>query len=131
MSVWTKIPGSGGKVQEVAVFPINQTLESSRLADQIAAALGVPHPPGAGWTIHRNRVTFMREFAIAGVGLYVRDGVRGPAVAAALAGALNSEGILTIVIDEKLPSCGSQGSQYTEANDPGCSHISVYVGDHP
>jgi len=129
MAAWTKIPNSSDGVQDVAVYPSTGTFESTHLADEIAAALA--RPPGAGWGINRNAVNFGSPMMVLGVGIFTSSNSRGQAVAAALAKALNEEGILAFVIPQKWKGC--EDNKITEHPDtePYCSLVSVIVGDHP
>ncbi len=128
MAAWAKIPNSSGP-QRVAVFSTTGIFESARLADQIAATLGLEQ---AGWDVNRNRVNFGTEMALSGVGMFTSSNVRGQAVAAALAKALNEEGIVAFIIDQKWKGCEDL-EQLKERidTDPWCSNVSVIVGDHP
>jgi hypothetical protein len=128
MSAWTHIPGGTG-VQQVAVFPINQLTESMSLANQIAFVLGST-PKGAGWSINRNRVNFGTEWVVLGVGILTSSNARGQAVAAALAAALNNEGIFANVLHPPRSGCEQTSVKNPDA-DAFCSQISVMVGDHP
>jgi hypothetical protein len=128
MAVWSKIPNSAS-MQRVAVFPTTGIFESAHLADIIAAVLG---PGQAGWDVNRFPVTFDNGMPLlSGVGIFTSSDARGEAVAAALAEALNKEGILTFVAPEKWKICeGGQMSKHPDT-DPICSHVTVVVGDHP
>jgi hypothetical protein len=132
MSMWTTIPGSEGKLQQIAVYPINQFIESLSLANQIAAALG--QKPGAGWDINRNRVNFGTEWVVLGVGILTSSNARGKSVAAALADALNKEGVFAHVLPQTRLGCEdakNPGAIKHPETEPFCSQISVMVGDHP
>jgi hypothetical protein len=129
MATWAKIPNSGAR-QSVAIFPTNATFESAQLADLIAAALG-PEPSGAGWSINRYPVTMGIPMVVSGVGMFTSSNARGQAVAAALAKALNEEGIVAFVVPQKWKGCEDNKITDHPDTDPFCSHVSVMVGDHP
>jgi len=128
MSTWRNIPNSSG-LQSVAVFPTGGTWESAQLADLIAAALGSGQ--GAGWSVNRNSVNMGIPMVVSGVGMFTSSNARGQAVAAALAKALNEEGIMAFVISQKWKGCEDNKITDHPDTEPYCSHVSVMVGDHP
>ena len=129
MTAWTTIPNTSSR-QSVAVFPTNEAFESAQLADQIAAALG-PEPNGAGWSMNRNAVTMGIPMVVSGVGIFTSSNVRGNMVAAALAEALNEEGITAFITPQKWKGCEENKVTTHPDTEPFCSHVSVLVGDHP
>ncbi len=128
MRKWAKLP-EGGALQRVAVFSTSGLFESSRLADQIATALG---PDGAGWaTPNRYPVTMGFPMAVSGIGMFASSSPRGQAVASALADALNSVGIAAFVTPQRWKGCEYEKITTHPESEPFCSSFSVEVGDHP
>lgn len=120
MSGWKTIPSSE-EGQSAAVFALGSDLESLRLADQIAEALG---PQGSGFKINRYPVTYGTALAVSGVGILTSTNSRGIKVAEDLAAALTLNGVDAFVIPQKR--VGGD-----EAYPAAASSISVMVGEKP
>jgi hypothetical protein len=127
MARWAKLPVGGAK-QSVAVFSITGSFESTRLADQIADALG---PSGAGFTINRYPVTYGISLSVSGVAMLTSSNPRGNSVAEALVEALNEQGIIASVAAQKAIGCEETKMWNSIDTDPACSAVSIMVGDHP
>jgi hypothetical protein len=120
MSNWSVLPKSKDE-QSIAVFSTNGNFESTRLANQIAEALG---PNGAGCAINRYPVTYGMSFSVSGIAILTSPDTRGLKVASALVETLKEVG-LSASIAPKRRQGSSRGSD--ERFD---SAISVMVGDH-
>ena len=133
MSAWKTVPpvsGSGMRQQIAAVFSTSPSFDPSRLADQIADALGPQG--GAGWFISRNPVTFGVAKAAYGVVISGTSTRRSKDVESALAAALSKEGILVNVAPTPNPGCEIMKMTNEEMEVKSeCSEIVVMVGDHP
>jgi hypothetical protein len=124
---WAKIPS--GLLQSVAVFPTNKSLESVRLADDLALVLGAA---GAGWSVNRSPVTYGMDFAVSGVAILTSTDARGIEVATDLAKTLEENGIVTAVIPNKRPATEVvEGTAAAAGAEQHNSAISVFVGEKP
>ena len=120
MSNWSVLPKSGDG-QSIAVFSTNGNFESTRLANQIAEALG---SNGAGCAINRYPVTYGMPFSVSRIAILTSSDPRGLKVASALVETLKEVGLSAGIAPERRQG-SSRGSD--ERFD---SAISVMVGDH-
>lgn len=126
LSTWAILPGTD-KRQSVAVFPTSRLFESASLAEQITAAL-----TAAGWDVSRNEVTFGKSISAKGVWLLTSRNPRAIAIVESLIVTLFAEGILTFWLHEPREGCEEMGHSKEQIDEnPWCSQISVFVGDHP
>jgi hypothetical protein len=115
--------------QEAAVFANDwKSMEAVILANDIAASLQL-----AGWRVNRNSVTHGMSLTVSGVSLIVpMTNPRALTVAEAVIAALAANRIWAHICPLRRNGCEESGWPPEEiASTPGCSAISLVVGERP